>query len=437
MHKTHYKLLVCLMIFLCLIVIPTSFAADADAYSMDESIFSDNSLNLAESVENKGGSLDSIDDDISLDSENDEAEILDSSSSDNDTLSADYYFNSLNASDGLIIKNNSVIHLTNGVYKVNLSQSFKNVKIIGQDASQTILKNLTKNAFKVYGTFTLINVTLDGAEIYNYGKLNASNVIFTNGDGQVVLGSDQSGGAICSKGNSYSVYLNNCSFYKNSARYGGAIYSSSSTIKITNCRFFNNSASIGGAIYAIGNNLEITNCEFIDNNASIGGALTLLNSSSKIINLTGINNTASNDGGVIYQMYGNLTVSKSTFLSNNARNGAGISVVGTKTLLITNNTFINNSAMGYAGAVYYIFNNKSSLDNFYENNTASDSDYNNLYNTSNFDFVIQDNNYTMYAYNLSNGSLPSSYSSVSNGYVTSIKKQDGGGNCWAFATIAT
>ena len=437
MHKTHYKLLVCLMIFLCLIVIPTSFAADADAYSMDESIFSDNSLNLAESVEDKGGSLDSIDDDISLDSANDEEEILDISASDNDILSADYYFNSLNASDGLIIKNNSVIHLANGVYNVNLSQSFKNVKIIGQDTSQTILKNLTKNAFKVYGTFTLINVTLDGAEIYNYGKLNASNVIFTNGDGQVGLGSDQSGGAIFSKGNSYSVYLNNCSFYKNSARYGGAIYSSSSTIKITNCRFFNNSASIGGAIYAIGNNLEITNCEFIDNNASIGGALTLLDSSSKIINLTGINNTASNDGGVIYQMYGNLTVSKSTFLSNHAKNGAGISVAGTKILSITNNTFINNSAMGYAGAVYYIFNNKSSLDNFYENNTASNSSYANLYNTSNFDFIIQDNNYTMYSYNLTGGSLPSYYSSETKGYVTSIKKQGGGGNCWAFATIAT
>ena len=437
MHKTHYKLLVCLMIFLCLIVIPTSFAADADAYSMDESIFSDNSLNLAESVEDKEDSLDSIDDDISLDSANDEEEILDSSSSDNDILSADYYFNSLNASDGLIIKNNSVIHLANGVYNVNLSQSFKNVKIIGQDTSQTILKNFTKNAFKVYGTFTLINVTLDGAEIYNYGKLNASNVIFTNGDGQVGLGSDQSGGAIFSKGNSYSVYLNNCSFYKNSARYGGAIYSSSSTIKITNCRFFNNSASIGGAIYAIGNNLEITNCEFIDNNASIGGALTLLNSSSKIINLTGINNNASNDGGVIYQMYGNLTVSKSNFLSNHAKNGAGISVAGTKILSITNNTFINNSAMGYAGAVYYIFNNKSSLDNFYENNTASNSSYANLYNTSNFDFIIQDNNYTMYSYNLTGGSLPSYYSSETKGYVTSIKKQGGGGNCWAFATIAT
>ena len=437
MHKTHYKLLVCLMIFLSLIVIPTSFAADADAYSMDESILSDNSLNLAESVEDKEDSLDSIDDDISLDSANDEEEILDISASDNDILSADYYFNSLNASDGLIIKNDSVIHLTNGVYNVNLPQDVKNVKIIGQDASQTIINNSQHKAFNTYGTFTLINVTFDGVEIYNYGKINVSNAIFTNGDGQLGANNDAYGGAICSKGNSYSVYLNNCSFYKNSARYGGAIYSSSSTVKITNCRFFNNSASVGGAIYAYGNNLEITNCEFIDNNASIGGALTLLDSSSKITNLTGINNTASNDGGVIYQMYGNLTVSKSNFLSNHAKNGAGISVAGTKILSITNNTFINNSARGYAGAVYYIFNNKSSLDNSYENNTASDSAYANLYNTSNFDFIIQDNNYTMYAYNLSNGSLPSSYSSVSNGYVTSIKKQDGGGNCWAFATIST
>lgn len=437
MHKTHYKLLVCLMIFLCLIVIPISFAADADAFSMDESVI-------------YGNSLDSFDDEISLESVDVEDEILDSSASNNDILSADYYFDSNASKDGngtkgnpykylngSRIKDNSVIHLANGVYSVALPQDVKNVKIIGQDASQTIIRNIMKKAFKAYGTFTLINLTLNGAEIYNYGKINASNVIFTNGDGQLGANNDAYGGAIYSKGISYSVYLNNCSFHNNLARYGGAIYSSSSTVKITNCRFFNNSASIGGTIYAYGNNLEITNCEFIDNNASVGGALTLLNSSVKVTNLTGINNNASNDGGVIYQMYGNLTVSKSTFLSNNANNGVGISVVGTKTLSITNNTFINNSAMGYAGAVYYLFNNKSSLDNFYENNTASDSLYSNLYNTSNFDFIIQGNDYAMYAYNLSNGSLPSSYSSVSKGYVTSIKRQAGGGNCWAFAAIAT
>lgn len=310
-----------MMIFLCLIVIPISFAADADAFSMDESVIYCNSL-------------DSFDDEISLESVDVEDEILDSSASNNDILSADYYFDSNASKDGngtkgnpykylngSRIKDNSVIHLANGVYSVALPQDVKNVKIIGQDASQTIIRNIMKKAFNAYGTFTLINLTLNGAEIYNYGKINASNVIFTNGDGQLGANNDAYGGAIYSKGISYSVYLNNCNFHNNLARYGGAIYSSSSTVKITNCRFFNNSASIGGTIYAYGNNLEITNCEFIDNNASVGGALTLLNSSVKVTNLTGINNNASNDGGVIYQMYGNLTVSKSTFLSNNANNG--------------------------------------------------------------------------------------------------------------------
>ena len=182
MHKTHYKLLVCLMIFLCLIVIPTSFAADADAYSMDDSIIYEDSLNFA-------------DDEISLESVDVENEFLDSSASNNDILSADYYFNSNASKDGngtkgnpykylndSRIKNDSVIHLANGVYSVGLPQDVKNVKIIGQDASQTIIKNLMKKPFNAYGTFTLINLTLNGVEIYNYGKINASNVIFTNGN---------------------------------------------------------------------------------------------------------------------------------------------------------------------------------------------------------------------------------------------------------------
>ena len=437
MQKTHYKLLVCWMIFLCLVIIPTSFAADADAGLIDENTNSPNSLDLVESVDD--GSLDSLDTDN---------EILGASESNGDVLGADYYFDSSAETDGDGTKGNpykylnnsriiddSVIHLANGVYEIH-SVSPKNVKIIGQDASQTII-NGNGRCISTYGNFILQNLTLNKSVIYNFGQFNASNVIFSYCNGYLDYNGYYYGGAIYSNGKSSSVYLNNCSFYNNSARYGGAIYSSFSTIKIKNCKFINNSASIGGAIYAFGNNLEITSCEFIDNNASIGGALTLLNSSSKISNLTGINNTASNDGGVIYQMYGNLTVSKSTFLSNHAKNGAGISVVGTKALSITNNTFINNSAMGYAGAVYYLFNNKSSLDNFYENNTASDSVYANLYNTSNFDFIIQDHEYVMYDYNLSNGSLPSSYSSASHNYVTSIKNQELGGNCWAFATIAT
>ena len=437
MQKTHYKLLVCLMAFLCLIIIPTSFAADADAGLIDENTNSLNSLDLVESVDD--GSLDSLDRD---------SEILGVSESNEDVLEADYYFDSSAENDGngtngnpykylndSRIMDDSVIHLANGVYEIH-SVSSRNVKIIGQDASQTIIKS-NGGYIKTYGNFILQNLTLNRTEIYNLGKLNASNVIFTNGNGQRVSISDSYGGAIYSNGMSYSVYLKNCSFFNNYADIGGAIYSNGGNVEIINCSFFNNYADIGGAICTYMNNPEVIDCVFIDNSAEMGGALTFLNGSAKVTNLYGFNNSASYDGGVIYQMYGSLTVSKSNFLSNNARDGAGIFAVGTKSLLISNNTFINNSAMGYAGAISYIFNNKTNLDNFYENNTASDSRYSNLYNTSDFDFIMQSDNYTIYVYNKTDGNLPSSYDSRDNGFVTSIKRQYGAGNCWAFATIAT
>ena len=88
MQNAHYKLLVCLMVFLCLIIIPTSFAADAD--SLDENIISDNSLDLVESVDD-GGSLDSL---------NTEYEMVGASGSNGDVLEADYYFDSSAETDG-------------------------------------------------------------------------------------------------------------------------------------------------------------------------------------------------------------------------------------------------------------------------------------------------------------------------------------------------
>ncbi|MBR4396347.1 MAG: peptidase C1, partial [Methanobrevibacter sp.] len=255
----------------------------------------------------------------------------------------------------------------------------------------------------------------------------------------MLSGSDKYGGAIFSNGNSFSVYLNNCTFYNNTARYGGAIYSySSKNLKITNCKFINNSAGIGGAIYIYGSNPQITSCKFINNSADMGGALIFLNSSSKVSGLYGFNNSASYEGGVIYQMYGNLTVSNSNFVSGSARNGAGLFAYGLKSLTISNSKFINNSAMESAGAIYSLLNNKTNITGItYENNTALNSDFNDLYKSRNLTLIIQDSNYTMYLYNGTGGSIPKNYSSVSQGYVTSLKNQGGGGNCWAFATIAT
>ena len=169
MQKTHYKLLVCLMVFLCLIIIPTSFAADADASLIEENTNSLDSLGLVESVDD-GGSLDSL---------NTEYEMVGASESNGDVLEADYYFDSSAETDGngtignpynslsvSRIKDNSVIHLANGVYDLNSYKYVTNLTIIGQDAAQTII-NGNKQRFEVKGTFILQNVTLNDFRLVN------------------------------------------------------------------------------------------------------------------------------------------------------------------------------------------------------------------------------------------------------------------------------
>ena len=470
MHKTHYKLLVCLMVFLCLIVIPTSFAADADTDLMDDTIISDDSIDLVDSV-----------DADSLDASNLDNEALESTGS-NDVLEATYYFDSNATKDGngtkgnpykylnsSRIKDGSVISLSNGEYVLNLSSNnyFSDLKIIGKDATKTIIKGNKKTSFKVQGNFVLQNLTLDCAEIllYDDANLTASNVIFCNGKGD----DNYRGGAISTFSPSSPLFisLNNCSFYNNSATYGGAIYLETTTAEIINCKFINNTAtSYGGAIAALADvnkklNLTIKSSQFINDksrgdaggalylkaakfvgssltvsncSSTFGGAFTFLNVNAKVTSLKGINNTASYDGGVIYQMYGNLTVSKSTFTSNNAKNGAGIFADGLYNLTLTNNTFINNSAVGYGGAIYSLLVNKTDINNSYANNTASNSKYNDLYKSSTPNLNIKDSNYTMYFNDEKSSTIPTKYNST---YVTSIKDQSSGGNCWAFASIAT
>ena len=471
MQKTYYKLLVCLMIFLCLIIIPTSFAADADASLIDENTNSLDSLGLVESVDD-GGSLDSL---------NTEDEILGVSESNGDVLEADYYFDSSAETDGNgtignpynilkynRINSNSVIHLANGVYNLTYQRTVTNLTIIGQDAAQTII-NGNKMRFEVKGTFILQNVTLNDFRLVNNAKLNATNVIFQNGAGFYISGGI-AGGAIYAPSNS-PIYLRNCTFYNNSvAKSGGAIYSNAhKTIEIIDCTFINNTAGeCGGAIYINTTsqenktNLTIKNTKFINdkstgdaggaiylrfvnfngNNISVsncsstfGGAFTILSSDVVLTNIYGFNNTAMYDGGFIYQMYGELKVSNSTFISNNAKNGAGIFIDGAKRLSIYNNTFINNSASVSAGAIYSVFNNNSNIkDIIYENNTALDPLFNDLFNSSYLDLIAYGDDYSLYNYNIQDNPLESFYNSS---YVTSIKNQGNGGNCWAFATLAT
>lgn len=402
---------------------------------------------------------------------------------DNQTICEDIYFDS-NATndhgegtandpykelrDGRIL-DNSVLHLKNGEYEFSQLNTHTNISIIGQDASKTILMG-NGGTLLVNTRLVLANVTLCNLNVLNQGDLIASNTVFANSSAADIGKSSKGlGGAIYCVESSHNAYLTNCTFVNNYANRGGAIYLNGGILQITDCTFINNTAlyyggaiacdsrnsknprltinrskfindsslsEAGGAVYIrtgtfIGQALNISYC-----NANLGGAFALLKSYTELEDVYAFSNTAKYDGGVIYQIYGNLTFSNSQLLKNHARNGGGLFVDSSYLLDVCNVSFINNSAELIAGAFYSLANDYSDFINItYINNSAQEHD--DLFRQDNYTAIFSSTNYTLYDHILDDSPLPSYYSSVDEGYVTPVKNQQNGGNCWAFAILST
>ena len=369
--------------------------------------------------------------------------------------------------DGRII-DNCIIHFANGEYNLTSLNSHKNISFNGNDTSKTII-NGNGGPFVVNTQFLLNNITINNLNIFNQGNIKATNTIFSNSNANEINNGYSFGGAIYCVDFTHNAYLTNCTFINNSADFGGAIYLNGGNLDVIDCIFMNNMAyNYGGAIacersqsenpvvsikkskfincYSIndagggvylkstqftGDKLNFTSCS-----ANFGGALTLLSSDSYLSDIYGFNNTARYDGGVIYGMFKNLTIINSNFTCNNAKNGAVLFISNTDSTIVENNSFKNNTATLYAGVMYLILNNTSQIEkNFYSNNKAKE--YNNSYEINAPLITFYSSNYTLY-YNLNTQSqLPKFYSSIEEGYVTSVKDQSNGGNCWAFAAIST
>ena len=285
-----------------------------------------------------------------------------------------------------------------------------------------------------------------GAIAANYTNIVITNCIFSNSL------SNRSGGAIYSLKSNITV--SKSSFTKSNAKYGGAIYTEEGNIYLTdstfttsqaysfggaiasiltnstigNCNFLNywSLTDSGGAVYAKNGRIDVLKSSFTNGIADFGGAICALSIYSTVEGSNFQNNTA-NCGGSIFNMYNNLYVSNSNFKSSSAVYGGAICSYLADCISLNSNVFVNSND------VYVFAKTTTSI----TKNANTGLTNVKIINTTLFDIgsnvIAPIINYSPE----SQSKIPSSYDSRDYGYVTPVKDQMDGGNCWAFASVAT
>ena len=166
-----------------------------------------------------------------------------------------------------------------------------------------------------------------------------------------------------------------------SARVGGALTVTSSTVNISSSRFESNTAKVGGAIFSqLGSNMTISNSTFINNSATgcsddrcHGGAL-FIDSGCTVTahNSTFISNTAGYSGGAISLFQGTFIDSiHNVFRSNRAGRVGGAIYVYYRSRITIDNSYYSNNSGRYGGVVYTQRNGSITVGNSsFDNNEA-------------------------------------------------------------------
>ena len=366
-------------------------------------------------------------------------------------ISSDYYFNPslpedgdgsiespFNYIDSSRVKANSVLHLSDGVYNLTSNVNADNVTIIGSNSDKTVINQNFQ--FNSKNGCTLSKLTLNAVRVnVDSGTFTADNVIFSG----KYSGTNVNGGAIYSSGK--NITLINCNFINNYAQNGGSIYIENGFLDIYNSLFTNCIAdTAGGAIYSKGSTIKISNSAIKSSSAPFGGAITSLKSTLNFYNLTANSNKAVYDGGAVYHLYGDVNITSSQFTDNSANNGGALYAFQSEFFIINKTKMSNNKASNHAGAVFSIANDPfytdsikdKSLNNEFKSNVDSYSEQ--VYENSYLEVDLNGDNYKVFVGNSAYvTNLPSRYSSAEKGYVTPVKAQGSGGNCWSFTALAT
>lgn len=387
----------------------------------------------------------------------------------------DVYFNASNSKEGNGSRENPYKNINtdingrkaffaNGEYSLSVSGVTLNTSIVGESSLGVII-NGNNNYLNVKnsGILSLNNLTIKNTRIKVYNKLNCYGVNFIdcknyNGYGSSIYGIKLNSNP------APSINLNYCNFYNSFASFGGSIYLANGSLNINNTRFVNSSSAnyggiisavnsilsvnnslfncglslndLGGGIYGVNSNLTINHSNFTNCNSTFG-TISVLEGTLNLYDSLFENNTAEFEGGAVFARYSPINIVNSRFNKNTAINGGALYVDNGTTCIIKDSLFQDNTASNIGGA---IFSNENPVfidsNNRFVNNMANN--YSNIYNQSHWPMyygglnttIITNRNITF------SGNLPSKYNLADWGYVTSVKNQKTGGNCWAFATLA-
>ena len=282
---------------------------------------------------------------------------------------------------------NTTIHLSKGTYYTSNVYIDKNITILGEKSSNTIIDGNKSHIFTIKDgcTVTIKAVTIrnayanNGAAIYNKGTLTLDGV-------KMYSSTATNGAAVYNKATLTSIKT---SYLNNTAKNGSSIYNVGKLV-IEKSAFTNNKAStLASAVYST-NKITISNTNFTKNtntavfinspktkntiknsvftsNTGVNGAAIFDKNSPLNITTTYFkDNTATNYAGGVYTS-GKTSITQSTFISNSAMYGAAIT--GKNTLIVTSSKLVNNKAKKYGGSIYSI-NNITLKNTKLDNNTA-------------------------------------------------------------------